>query len=123
MNTESILKSDKMINNIVVCRKITDNSIYQSEMEKETITKHVYKEHNEVFNVNRAIKEAPKCKCVFTLHTDKKSSYVQVFDRENKEIFSGNSLWNNLKHDSYDEHLDFIKMLHSIEDVKQKYDC
>lgn len=123
MNTEKILRNDSMINNIVVSRKMVDNNIYQCKMKQETITKYVYKTHNEVFNVNRMIEEAPKCKCVFTLHTDKKSSYVQVYDRENKEIFTGNSLWSNSKHESYEKHIDFIKLLHSVEDVKQKYDC
>ena len=123
MNTEKILRNDSMINNIVVSRTMVDNNIYQCKMEQETITKYVYKTHNDVFNVNRMIAESPKCKCVFTLHTDKKSSYVQIYDRENKEIFSGNSLWKNPKHESYEMHIDFIKLLHSVEDVKQKYNC
>lgn len=123
MNENNILKNDKLINNIVISSRFEFCNIHQAKISIITIEKFVYKTHNEVFNLNRKIEDAPKCKCVFTLHTSRQSSYVQIYDRDNVEIFSGNSLWGVGSHGSYENHLDFIKMLHSVQDVKQNYGC
>lgn len=123
MTRNEILRNDGVISNVVVSVKEVYSSIYQKDVEQTTITKDVYKIHDEVFNLNRRHNSVPTMRCVFTLHTDKRSSFVQIFDRTGNLFFSGNSLWSGSKHDSYDAHLDFIKLLHSTTEVIQKYSC
>ena len=118
-----IILNDNILQDINTETVSKYNNIYQQEMPETTIVKFVYKEHNGVF-LNRANSiHKPKCKCIFTLHTGKKSSYVEIFDRENVNIFLGNSLWRNGSCKTEAEHLIFIKLLHSVKDVINKYDA
>lgn len=117
---KDIILNDKMLQGLTIQTQSKYSNIYQSDMPETTIIKSVYNTHNTVF-CNREQKKKPSCRCVFTLHTSKKSSYVQIFDRENKEIFSGNSLWGNSTSKTESEHLMFIKLLHSVEDVIENY--
>lgn len=117
-----MLDSDFLINDIKINKEIKYNRVYQCDKEFVTIEKYVYKNHNEVF-INHEQSQRPKQRCVFTLHTDKRSSFVEVFDNKNKLIFEGNSLWSRGRDkDSY-KHLIFIKRLHSTQDIKQNYDA
>lgn len=116
---ETILK-DKMLQDLKIETTMEDNVIFQCKKPQTTITKYVYKTHNEVFcNRNNNIK--PKCKCVFTLHTEKKSSFVQIYDRNGEKFFSGNSLWGDELSKNETKHLEFIKLLHSVENVIENY--
>jgi len=117
---KDFILNDKMLQDLKVKTIMKPCGIYQCDMPETTIEKYVYKRHNEAFN-NYAQRERPKCKCIFTLHTKKKSSYVQIFDRNNEQIFSGNSLWGDEYHKTEKEHFIFIQLLHSVENVIGNY--
>jgi nickel-dependent lactate racemase len=119
---EIILK-DELLQNIELKTALKQCNVYQCKMPETTITKYVYKNNNEVFCNKTESVLKPKCKCVFTLHTDEKSSFVQIFDNLGVEIFKGNSLWSSLKSKTELEHLSFIKLLHSVDNVIENYDC
>lgn len=119
-DTSKVLNDDFIINDIKINKEVKYHCISQCDKEFVTIEKYVYKKHNEVF-VNLQQKESPKCKCIFTLHTDQKSSYVEIFDNKNNSIFLGNSLWSDGHSKSPKEHIKYIKQLHSVIDVKNNY--
>lgn len=117
-----MLDSDFIINDIKIIKEIKYNRVYQCDKEFVTIEKYVYKNHNDIFT-NHKQSQRPKQRCVFTLHDDNKSSFVEIFDNKNKLIFAGNSLWSRGKDKDSDKHLIFITRLHSTQNVKENYDC
>jgi hypothetical protein len=119
---ETILK-DELLQTIEIKTVFKPCNVYQCRMPETTIEKDVYKTNNEVFCNKTGLISKPKCKCVFTLHTNKTSSYVQIFDNYGKEFFSGNSLWSSASSKTELEHLDFIKLLHSVDNVIENYSC
>jgi len=106
-----IIDNDEMLNTLIVKKATKYSNTFQKDIEVETIEKYIYKKDNGAFkNINR---ESPKLKCVFKLHTDKKSSFVEVYDNKGNDIFKGNYLWANHSEKSY---IDFIKVLKRLHD-------
>lgn len=115
-----IIDNDEMLNDLKIEEDERCCNIYKHDIRKTVITKYVYKNDNAVF-LNKESKEMPKLKCKFTLHTDRKSSYVAIYDRENKEIFLGNYLWANEKAKDYNEFLKILKRLHDFKSVVKNF--
>jgi len=116
-----IILKDIMLQDLSTIREMKYNCALQEKVEQVKITKHVYNTHNTVFNnLKQTLK--PKRKIVLTLHTDQRSSYAQIYDIKGEQIvWSGNSLWAHNSSRTKKAHIDFIKLLHSVEHVKENY--
>ena len=118
--SENIILLDKMLNKIEKKTVVKYCNIYQEDKPHTTIIKYVYLKHNEAFN-NKAQKTSPKCKCKFDLHTDKKSSFVTIYNRKSEVIYNGNFLHTHGSSKTEKEHLKSILLLHSVKNVVENY--
>lgn len=115
-----IIDNDKMLQDLSIKSYKKYDSIFQKEMELCTIIKYVYKTDNAVFNQKEDC-ESPKLKCVFSLHSEKRSSFVTVYNNKNEIIFEGNYLWANPKASSCDDFLLTLKRLHDFKSVVKNF--
>lgn len=116
-----ILDNNKMLSNLQITKELKFDLAFQCDMELTTVEKLIYKTSNAAFG--DMSRPHPVLKCIFELHTEKKSAYVKVLDRNSKVIFMGNSLWGTDKFKTENEFLIFIKRLHDFNTIKKHFDC